>query len=208
KQAKKFSVFVRVPDRKTSVLYTGTPAVKGLKSLSVNGKSVPAKIENGYAAIARDWKAGDKIELELPMEVQRLKADERIAADRGLVALRYGPLIYNVERADQPDINQAISAKPLTAEWRGNLLEGVTVIKGSWPDGSPLVAIPHYARNNRLSQRSNSEASGGDTAINYAPGSIGGGGSGTANNSPTNNTGSGRGRFGESSSMVWIKAPQ
>jgi uncharacterized protein len=107
KQAKKFSVYVRVPDRKTSELYTGTPEVKGLKSFAVNGTSGHPKIENGYAVVTRDWKAGDKIELELPMEVQRIKSDEKIVTNKGLVALRYGPLIYNVERADQPDINLA-----------------------------------------------------------------------------------------------------
>ena len=50
------------------------------------------------------------------MEVQRIKADTHIAADRGLVALRYGPLIYNIERADQPDLNQAIGCE--TADGR------------------------------------------------------------------------------------------
>jgi hypothetical protein len=157
KQAKKFSVFVRVPDRKTSELYTSTPEVKGFKSLSVNGKSTKPKIENGYAVVTRDWKAGDKIELDLPLEVQRIKSDERIVTNKGLVALRYGPLIYNVERADQPDINGAISSKPLTTEWRGELLQGVKIIKGFWADGSPLIAIPNYARNNRLSAAGQSE---------------------------------------------------
>jgi len=33
-----------------------------------------------------------------------LRCDERIEADRGRIALRYGPMIYNVEKADQPDI--------------------------------------------------------------------------------------------------------
>ena len=37
----------------------------------------------------------------------------------------------------------------LSTEWRGDLLGGVTVIKGTWADGSPLTAIPYYARNNR-----------------------------------------------------------
>jgi DUF1680 family protein len=151
KQAKKFSVFVRVPDRKTSELYTSTPEVKGLKSLSVNGKSVTPNIEKGYAVVTHNWKAGDKIELELPLEVQRIKSDERIVTNKGLVALRYGPLIYNVERADPQDINGVISSKPLTTEWRGELLQGVKIIKGFWADGSPLIAIPNYARNNRLS---------------------------------------------------------
>jgi DUF1680 family protein len=156
-QAKRFSVFVRVPDRKTSELYTSTPAVKGLKKFAVNGKTEIPKIENGYAVVTREWKAGDKIELELPMEVQRIKSDEKIVTNRGLVALRYGPLIYNVERADQQDINGVISAKPLTTEWRGDLLQGVKVIKGEWADGKPLIAIPNYARNNRLGQSGQSE---------------------------------------------------
>jgi hypothetical protein len=152
KETKQFSVFVRVPNRKTSELYAPSPEVRGLKSLAVNGNPVTPKIENGYAVITREWKAGDKIDLVLPMEVQRIKSDERIAANRGLVALRYGPLIYSVERADQADISQPLGKAPLTTEWRGDLLEGVTVIKGKWADGSPMLAIPNYARLNRLNQ--------------------------------------------------------
>jgi uncharacterized protein len=202
KESKHFSVHVRVPDRKTSELYTGAPEVKGLKSFAVNGKSVKPKIVNGYAVVTRTWRAGDKIELELPMEVQRVKSDDKVAANRGFVALRYGPLIYNVERADQPSINGVISPKPLSTEWRGDLLEGITVIKGFWADGTPLTAIPNYARNNRLGQevqRRDSES--GDGNVNYAPGSTG--------NTSTNAAPAGgnrpRGRFGDSSSQVWIK---
>ena len=154
KQSKPFTVFVRVPNRTTSELYTPTPAVSGLKSLAVNGEKISPKIENGYAAITREWKTGDKIELELPMEIQVVKADEHIAADRGRVALRYGPLIYNVEAADQPNLNLTPDVKSLATEWRGDLLGGVMVIKGKWNDGSPLLAIPDYARENRGADRS------------------------------------------------------
>jgi DUF1680 family protein len=149
KESKKFTVFVRVPDRTTSQLYTPTPAVSGLKSLAVNGEAISPKIENGYAIITRKWKAGDTVDLVLPMKIQVVKADERVAADRGRVALRYGPLIYNVEKADQPDLNLALGSAPLTTEWRGDLLDGVMAIKGEWADGSPLLAIPNYARENR-----------------------------------------------------------
>ena len=69
--------------------------------------------------------------------------------------MRYGPLIYNVERADQPNINLALGSAPLKPEWRGDLLDGVMVIKGQWADGSPLVAIPNYARENRIAQETN-----------------------------------------------------
>ena len=85
------------------------------------------------------------------MAVQRIKARQQVAADRGRVALRYGPLIYNVERADQPDLGLAIGSGPLAAQWRGDLLDGVVVIKGMWRDGSPLMAVPNYARDNRSS---------------------------------------------------------
>jgi DUF1680 family protein len=148
-EAKKFTVYVRVPNRTTSALYTPAPEVSGLKSLAVNGETISPKIANGYAAITRMWKAGDTIDLVLPMKVQIVKADEKVAADRGRIALRYGPLIYNVERADQPDINLAFGSASLTPEWRGDLLDGVMAIKGEWADGSPLVAIPNFARENR-----------------------------------------------------------
>lgn len=148
--SKEFSVYVRVPNRTTSELYKAVPEVKGLKSLAVNGKPVTPKIVDGYAVIRRVWKRGDKIDLVLPMEVQKITADEQIEADRGRVALRYGPLIYNVEQADQPNINQAIGSAPLSLKWREDLLHGVMTINGSWADGSPLIAIPNYARLNRL----------------------------------------------------------
>jgi DUF1680 family protein len=149
KESNTFTVFVRVPDRTTSELYTPTPQVRGLKSLAVNGETISPKIENGYAAITREWKTGDTIDLALPMEVQVVKADEHIAADRGRVALRYGPLIYNVESTDQSNLNLTPDVKSLTTEWRADLLGGVMVIKGKWSDGSPLQAIPNYARENR-----------------------------------------------------------
>jgi DUF1680 family protein len=150
---RKFSVYLRVPNRTTSELYRPSPTVSGVKSLAVNGRAVAAKIQNGYAVITRKWKAWDRIDLELPMEAQRVKADEAVAADRGLVALRYGPLVYNVEQADQPDVSQPIGGGPVVAEWRGDLLGGVVALKGKWADGSPLLAIPNYARNNRDAAR-------------------------------------------------------
>jgi DUF1680 family protein len=151
---KDFTLFIRVPNRTTSALYKPDQAISGLISLSVNGKKMTPKIFNGYAEIKRLWKYGDKVEFMLPMEVQRLTPDSRIEADRGRIALRYGPLIYNVEKADQPDIDKYIGQDLLTTEWRPDLLNGVMTLRGKWSDGSPLVAIPNYARNNRNSVHS------------------------------------------------------
>jgi len=146
---KSFSVNIRVPNRSVSDLYTGSPESEGIVSISVNGSALSPRIDKGYAVITRKWRAGDKIKLMLPMKVQRVKASDKIAATKGRVALRYGPLIYSAERVDQ-DIDNALSPESaLTAEWKGDFLGGVLVIKGTWADGSELTAIPNYARNNR-----------------------------------------------------------
>jgi DUF1680 family protein len=90
-----------------------------------------------------------KIDLVLPMTIQRVKADPRIEAVRGKTALRCGPLVYNVEQSDQ-SITKALSPRaPLTTEWKPDLPDGVVVIKGQFTDGSPMMAIPNFARMNR-----------------------------------------------------------
>ncbi len=151
---KAFRVRIRVPHRGVSDLYTSTPSADGITSLAVNGSQIKPLEEKGYAVIDRTWRAGDKIELLLPMKIQRVKGIDEIAATRGKVALRYGPLVYNVERLDQDITDVLIPDSALNAEWRGDLLGGVTVIKGTWTNGTELLAIPHYARENRSLENS------------------------------------------------------
>jgi uncharacterized protein len=149
-EAKTFSVFVRIPDRNTSKLYKESPQVRGVKRLAVNGQLQTPIISKGYAVVTREWKAGDRIELELPMEPQRVTADSRIEADQGLAAIKYGPLIYSVETADNGDIGRKLSDAPLRAQWRPDLLGGVMAISGEWQDGASMLAIPNFARANRV----------------------------------------------------------
>jgi DUF1680 family protein len=145
----RFTVRLRVPNRATSKLYTPSPRVNGVISLAVNGQSLRPEIDKGYAVITREWKAGDRIDLELPLKPQRITATDQIASTRGKVALRYAPLIYNVEAVDQ-DISKPLDVKaPLTAEWRKDLLSGVMVINGRSVDGNKVLAVPNYARANR-----------------------------------------------------------
>jgi DUF1680 family protein len=148
--AKNFTIRIREPRRDVSALYTSSPNADGISSISVNGSAVQPMVERGYAVINRTWTAGDRIDLTLPLVPQRIMADERVAADRSRVALRYGPLIYNIEAVDQPDLDVPLKpGSPLSAEWRGDLLGSVMVIKGTFADGSPMLAIPNYARCNR-----------------------------------------------------------
>jgi DUF1680 family protein len=145
-----FSVKVRVPDRMVSKLYEATPDADGITSISVNGSEIRSEVENGYAVITRTWEAGDRIDLTLPLRVQRVHADDRIEATRGRVALKYGPLVYNIEEEDQ-DIQQTLEpGSKLTPAWREDFLGGVTVIEGTFANGAPLLAIPNYVRDNRV----------------------------------------------------------
>jgi len=146
---KEFSVRIRAPNRSVSDLYAETPRADGITAIALNGSAITPPVKKGYAVIRRSWKAGDRIDLVLPMKVQRVKGIDKIAATRGQVALRYGPLIYSVESVDQDLDNVLDPNSALRTQWRGDLLGGVTVIRGTWADGSPLIAIPYYARNNR-----------------------------------------------------------
>lgn len=146
---KNFAVKLRVPDRTVSDLYSATPAKLSVPKVAVNGSMVPVTIEAGYITISRNWMPGDKIQMELPMDIQRFKAIDKIAADRGRVALQRGPILYNIESVDQ-NINSVLASDaPLQSEWRPDLLGGVMVITGKYADGSPLLAIPNYVRSNR-----------------------------------------------------------
>jgi DUF1680 family protein len=148
-KARRFALYVRAPDRGVSRLYQDTPEVNGISSISVNGVAIKPVVSNGYVRIERDWEAGDKVAIELPMTIQRIHADDRVAADRGRVALEYGPLIYTIESVDQNVESVLPSGSELTGQWEPNLLRGVTVIHGKFADGSTMTAIPYYARNNR-----------------------------------------------------------
>ncbi len=149
-QERAFAVKVRIPRRAVSELYTASPPAGGLRWLKLNGAVVSPKVEKGYAVLERTWKAGDRIELLLPLVIQRIRGIEKVAATRSQVCLRYGPLIYAFEDIDQSLDGVLDPTAKLSAEWRSDFLRGVVVIRGRWADGSPLLAIPYYARQNRF----------------------------------------------------------
>jgi DUF1680 family protein len=146
---KAFTIRIRVPNGDISTLYTSTPQIHGLGALSVNGQRLTPKVVNGYAEITRTWARGDRIQFDVPMAPQIMRGSDKIEATRGKVALRLGPMVYNIEKADQ-DITKTIDLKsPLSVEFRKDLLGGVPVINGRFTDGSALVAVPNLARMNR-----------------------------------------------------------
>jgi hypothetical protein len=143
-----FTLMLRIPDRAGSALYAVEPDLKGRFTVAVNGQPEPAEAVDGYARIRRPWKDGDRVDLVLPMEVQRVRCDARAAANRGRVALQRGPLVYSLEDVDNGDTS-ALVLKPtaaLRAAWKPDLLGGVWAIEGNEPK---LLAVPNYARLNR-----------------------------------------------------------
>ena len=104
----KFSLKIRIPGwaRNNALpgdLYTFTEQSDRKAELFLNGKKIDGEIRNGYAVITRKWKAGDVLRLELPMEIRKLVADERVEADLGRVAIQRGPMVYCAEWADNPE---------------------------------------------------------------------------------------------------------
>ena len=143
-----FTLNLREPNRTWSQLYAPTPAISGFTSIQLNGAPISPAITNGYATITRTWTAGDKVDLVLPMAVQRIKASSNVAADAGLVSLQYGPLIYNIESADQSTGLVLSPSAPLFT-LSTNILGGFLKISGTWTNGAVLTAIPNYAHLNR-----------------------------------------------------------
>ena len=148
-----FTFALRVPNRTESALYTAVPDVNGRFSVTVNGEKAAAEYACGYARVSRTWKAGDVVELEFPMPVQRVRCDKRVAANKGLVAFQRGPVVYNFEQKDQPaslDLTFADTGVSFTPFWMPDLCDGLFAIKGS----NGAVAVPNYARLNRGGGRS------------------------------------------------------
>lgn len=134
-------------------------------TLKVDGQSVPLNLEQGYATITRNWKTGSTVELHLPMPIERVVANDKVAADKGRTALQRGPIVFCAEGVDSPDkhVRNLVLAdsQKLTAEFEPAKLGGVEVIHGRAVayryerDGhvvhsaEAFTAIPYYAWANR-----------------------------------------------------------
>lgn len=142
-----FSLALRIPCRTESRLYRAVPDLNGKYSVKVNGKPVEAVIKDGYAVISRRWKKGDRVELDLPVDAQRVYCDERVEANRGRVAIQRGPVVYSFESVDNGKSVAFAELKPdveLKPVWNGDMLGGMTAI-----ECGKLKAVPNYARLNR-----------------------------------------------------------
>jgi len=134
--------------------------------------------KDGWLTLTREWSDGDELVLDLPLDVRFTRADPRVDADRGQVALERGPLVYCLEAVDNPghrldDVVIATSSAPTVVESE-EVPAGIAAIKaqgvrrsrpsnGWWPyastaagpDGSAdaepltLTAVPYFFWGNR-----------------------------------------------------------
>lgn len=165
-----FNIRIRIPgwarnQAMPSDLYSFATPLKEKVGVKVNGQVVEYNMEKGYAVIHKKWKKGDVVEVRLPMEVQRVVANENVRDDEGKVALQRGPLIYCAEGVDNDgrasNILVPVEAA-FHAENKPELLNGVEVLKAKVPvinidsNGQnvstvikTITAIPYYAWANR-----------------------------------------------------------
>ena len=130
--------------------------------VKVNGeRASAAPAADGYVHLPRTWQAGDVVELNLPMPIQRVYAHKQVKEDEGKVALMRGPVVYCLETVDQSDANVLRLVLPrdakLQAAYHADLLGGVTTLTGqALADGQrpvALTAVPYYAWANRTTNQ-------------------------------------------------------
>jgi len=169
-EEKTFEIALRIPGWARNLpvpgdLYSFDGTDESEIQLSVNGIPADYQMQNGYAVLKQQWKNGDKINLDLPMTVRRIRANEKVTADVNRVALQRGPIVYCAEWPDNDGhvLNLVLpDDAELTSGYREDLLNGVTVIRGQAFDAifgrdgksvskqqKEFLAIPYYAWANR-----------------------------------------------------------
>ena len=100
-----FNLKVRIPgwvrgQVVPSDLYTYSDGKRLKYTVKVNGEVVQNELKDGYFCIDRRWKKGDKVEVHFDMEPRTVKANNKVEADRGRIAVERGPIVYCAEFPD------------------------------------------------------------------------------------------------------------
>ena len=104
--AGRFALKIRIPgwlkgQPVPSDLYQYTDNKRLAAICSVNGNNIAVNTtDDGYLTITRKWKKGDRLQLHFDMEPRTVRANHQVEADRGMVAIERGPLVYCAEGAD------------------------------------------------------------------------------------------------------------
>ena len=109
-----FTMKIRIPGwvRNTvlpSDLYTYADNQKPTYRVRVNGQEIQGELTDGYLDIDRKWKKGDVVEVHFDMLPRVVKANDKVEADKGRVAVERGPIVYCAEWPDNNfDVNTVL----------------------------------------------------------------------------------------------------
>jgi uncharacterized protein len=102
-------------------------------TMRVNGETIKPGMDRGYAVLKRTWKKGDVVEINFPMPLHRVVANDKLVEDRGRVAFERGPILFCAEWPDNKDgnvINLVVpDGAPLKTYFRKDLLNGVQLVQ-------------------------------------------------------------------------------
>jgi DUF1680 family protein len=152
KKESQFTIKLRVPGwARNEVLpgdlYTYKKASTQKATINVNGETLVIQPQDGYFVVSRNWKKGDKINLNFPMEVQEVETNSKVETNKNKISLEYGPIVYAVEEIDNKtnfDKINVAAGDVFQVKKEANLLQGVNVI-----ENSKFKAIPYYSWSNR-----------------------------------------------------------
>jgi DUF1680 family protein len=155
--------------RLTVVGASNSPAVVSLRIpawaenavVKLNGKMQSIPEPGQYFDLHHTWNAGDAVDIDLGLTARIIQPNSNVEAQTGRLAMMVGPLVYCVERADNPGIalRHICVAKDVAAKmsFEKDLLGGVNVLTFpamQWtdeqaPKAVEVRAIPYYAWANR-----------------------------------------------------------
>ena len=163
--AGQFAMKIRIPGwvRNQTVpsdLYQYTDNKRLGYTIKVNGSVVGSATADGYFTIDRKWKKGDKLQIHFDMEPRTVRANHKVEADRGMISVERGPLVYCAEHPDNKfDIMGAlVNQEPKFTLGKGEIAGTpiLTLITDAQTlnfnkqgrletQDQPLTLIPYYA---------------------------------------------------------------
>ncbi|MBO4715696.1 MAG: glycoside hydrolase family 127 protein [Verrucomicrobia bacterium] len=98
-------------------LYLRIPSWTKSASVYVNGKLVKSKLDSkGYVCIARKWNNGDKVKLNLPMEITY----RTWQVNKNSVSVNYGPLTLSLKIAERYEKKDSKETAISDSKWQPN----------------------------------------------------------------------------------------
>ena len=128
-------------------LYSYKNEMKGKPTISIDGEELAFGENDGYISINREWKKGDIIILDFPMEVRKVETNSKVEENKEKVSLEYGPIVYAIEEIDNKKFFDDIwvsNTDEFQVQMENDLLGGVNTLRNT-----KLKAIPYYAWSNR-----------------------------------------------------------